>query len=293
MSEGPANDGRPASGGGAGAPRGGVPPITGATRVGAVVGWPVEHSTSPALHNAAFAAAGIDAVFVAFAVQPHSLPAALRGMSALRLLGASVTVPHKEAALLACDLLDASAEEAGAVNCIDFEGHRLVGHNTDAGGFTDALTSELGRDPSGARALLLGAGGAARAVAAGLRRAGVARMDVVARDPSRVSWCEAHPWRETELRQLCARSDLLVDCTSAGLTAADYPSPVPVDALPGSAAVASLIYGRPLPLLDAARARQLPAMDGAAMLVHQGARAFTIWTGLPAPLDAMWAAMGR
>jgi shikimate dehydrogenase len=266
-------------------------PIGGRTRVGAVIGWPVEHTRSPAIHNAAFAAAGVDAVFVAFAVPPPSLPAALRGMATLRFLGASVTVPHKEAAVLACDLLAPSAEDSGAVNCIAFEGHRLVGHNTDAGGFTDALGDRLGRDPSGARVLLLGGGGAARAVAAGLRAGGAARIDVVARSPARVAWCEAHPWRTESLAALCAKTDLLVDCTSAALGASEFPAPVPLERLPGSAAVTSLVYGRPLPLLDSARARGLAVMDGAAMLLHQGARAFTIWTGQPAPLDAMRAAL--
>ncbi|HLU67199.1 MAG TPA: shikimate dehydrogenase [Kofleriaceae bacterium] len=265
--------------------------VGGATRVGAVIGWPVAHSRSPALHNAAFAATGLDAVFVALPVEPHRLPDALRGMAALGFLGASVTVPHKEAAVPVCDLLDASAEQAGAVNCIQFEGHRLVGHNTDAGGFVDALEGELGRSPTGLRALLLGGGGAARAVAVGLRLAGAACIEVVARSPERVRWCQAHPWRPAELASLCARSDLLVDCTSAGLGQAEYPAPVPLGSLAEGAAVASLLYGRRLPLLEQARALGLAAMDGAAMLVHQGARAFTIWTGLAAPVEAMRAAM--
>jgi shikimate dehydrogenase len=261
--------------------------IAGTTRVAAVIGWPVDHSRSPALHNAAFAALGIDAVFVALEVAPPALPSALRGMAALGFLGASVTVPHKQACLELCDRLDHEAEAVGAVNCIAFAGDALVGHNTDAAGFVDALASDLGRQARGARALLLGAGGAARAVAHGLSSAGAAEVVVVARRPA--GWCGARSW--SDLAALAATCDLLVDCTSAALGAEGYPVPVPIEKLPDGAAVVSLMYGRPLPLLDAARARGLAAMDGAAMLLHQGARAFTLWTARPAPLDAMRAAM--
>lgn len=257
--------------------------IGGATRVGAVIGWPVDHSRSPALHNAAFAALGADAVFVALAVAPADLAAALRGMAALGFLGASVTVPHKQAAMQLCDSLDPAAEAIGAVNCVAFARSALVGHNTDAAGFVDSLASDLGRDPRGARAVLLGAGGAARAVAHGLAAAGAAEVVVVARRSA--SWCAARPW--SDLDGLAAGCDLLVDCTSAALGGQPYPAPVPVAALPAGAAVVTLMYGAPSPLLDAARARGLAAMDGAGMLVHQGARAFTIWTGRPAPIDVM------
>ena len=260
--------------------------IGGATRVAAVIGWPVEHSLSPALHNAAFAALGIDAVFVALPVAPGELAAALRGMAALGFLGASLTVPHKQAAVLLCDSLDPAAEAVGAVNCVAFAGDALVGHNTDAAGFIDALASHLGRDGRGARALLLGAGGAARAVAHGLGAAGAAAVTVVARRPA--DWCQVRAW--SELAGLAADCDLLVDCTSAALGGEPYPAPVPIAELPAGAAVVSLMYGRPLPLLEKARARGLAAMDGAGMLVHQGARAFTIWTGREAPIAAMRAA---
>ncbi len=261
--------------------------IAGGTRVAAVIGWPVNHSRSPALHNAAFAALGIDAVFVALPVSPARLPAALRGMAALGFLGASVTVPHKQTCFALCDRLDDAAEAIGAVNCLLFAGDALVGHNTDAVGFVDALASELGREARGARALLLGSGGAARAVAHGLRAAGAAEVTVVAR--SAPAWCAARSW--SELAGLAADCDLLVDCTSAALGGGDYPAPPPIDRLPEGATVVSLMYGRPLPLLEAARARGLFVMDGASMLLHQGARAFTLWTGRPAPLEAMRAAM--
>jgi shikimate dehydrogenase len=263
--------------------------IAGATRVGAVLGWPVAHSASPALHNAAFRALAIDAVFVALPVEPPALPAAVRGLVALGMLGASVTIPHKQAVLALCDDIDGGAERVGAVNCLVLDGGRVIGHNTDAPGFTDALRGELGIDGRGARALLLGAGGAARAVAVALADAG-ADVDVVARSP--VAWCEARPWTAESLAALLPACDLLVDCTPVGLGRdAALPAPLPIERLPDTAACCALSYGAPgSPLLAAARARGLATMDGAAMLVHQGAHAFTLWTGRPAPLAVMRAA---
>jgi shikimate dehydrogenase len=265
--------------------------IGGATRVGAVLGFPVAHSASPALHNAAFRALGIDAVFVALPVAPADLAAAVRGLVALRFLGASVTVPHKQEAARLCDRLEPAAAHIGAVNCLVFDGGEVIGHNTDAGGFLDAL-AELGRQARGARAVLLGAGGAARAVAAALAGAGAA-VDVVARSPS--AWCAARPWSAEVLAELLPGCDLLVDCTPVGLAREQggaVPAEVPIELLPAGAAVSALSYGAPgSALLARARARGLAGMDGAAMLVHQGARAFALWTGLEAPVDAMRAAL--
>jgi shikimate dehydrogenase len=256
--------------------------------VGAVLGWPVAHSASPALHNAAFRALGIDALFVALPVTPSDLPAAVRGLTALGMLGASVTIPHKQAVRSLCDQVDGGAERVGAVNCLVLDAGRVIGHNTDAPGFTDALRGELGIDGRGARAVLLGAGGAARAVAVALADAG-AHVDIVARSP--VAWCEARPWSAETLAALLPACDLLVDCTPLGLGGerdTALPAPVPIERLPATAACCALAYGAPgSPLLAAARARGLATMDGAAMLVHQGARAFTLWTGRPAPLAVM------
>jgi shikimate dehydrogenase len=263
--------------------------ITGTTRLAAVLGHPVEHSRSPQLLNAAFAAAGIDAVMVPLGVPPEDFGAAIAGLRAVRALGASVTVPHKLAAAAACDELSAAARAIGAVNCLTFDGGRLAGHNTDAGGFVDGLAA-AGFAPSGARALLLGGGGAARAVAHGLREAGAA-ADVIARSPDRVSWTRARPWIDAELREGFARADLIVDCTAAALAGgadeAAFVGGLPLAALRPAAWVATLVYHRRTILLERATARGHSTVDGRAMLVHQGARAFAIWTGRPAPLDAM------
>jgi shikimate dehydrogenase len=270
--------------------------IRGTTRIAAVLGFPVEHSRSPQLLNAAFAAAGVDAVMVPIGVPPEDLAAAVAGLAAMRALGASVTVPHKVAAAALCHERSPAAREIGAVNCLRFDGARITGHNTDEGGFIDGLAA-AGFDPRGKRAVLLGAGGAARAVAYGLRAAGVSGggLAVIARHPDRVAWAHASPWTAERLREAFAGADLVVDCTPAGLGdgEAAFVDALPLDALPAAAWAATLVYHRRTIWLERASARGHSTVDGRAMLVHQGARAFTIWTGRPAPIDAMTEAMTR
>lgn len=265
------------------------------TRVALVVGDPVAHSLSPAIHNAAFAAAGVEAVFVALRVKAADLAAAVAGFRATGILGVSVTVPHKETVVALCDRLEEPARTIGAVNCLSFaDDGALVGHNTDAGGFVDGLAEELGLDASGKRVVLLGGGGAARAVAAGLAVSGAEEVSVIARSPAKVGWAQAREWTAAELAAAAARADLVVDCTSTGLSPeaeSSLPIPFPVDALPDGAAVLSLVYHRKPALLVRAEERGLMVADGAGMLVHQGARAFRLWTGLEAPVEVMWRAL--
>ena len=265
--------------------------IRGTTRLAAVLGWPVEHSRSPQVLNAAFAAEQIDAVLVPLGVPPDGLAAAVAGLRAIRMLGASVTVPHKVAVLPLCDEVTAAARAIGAVNCLQLDGERLIGHNTDEGGFADGLAA-AGFELRGKRAVLLGAGGAARAVAYGLR--GGRAIEVIARRPTEVTWARAWPWEAEVLRDTFARADLLVDCTPIGLGTPDEAALVdglPLDALPRHALVATLVYHRPTLLLERAKALRHATLDGRAMLVHQGARAFSIWTGRPAPLAVMTRAL--
>lgn len=265
--------------------------IRGTTRLAAVIGWPVEHSRSPQMLNAAFAASGTDAVMVPIGAPPARLPAVIAGLRAMHALGASVTVPHKLAAAALCDQLSPAARDIGAVNCVHFDEDRLIGHNTDAPGFTDGLVA-AGFDRTGVRAVVLGAGGAARAVAYGLRER--ASVEVIARRPEAVAWTRARPWTPAELRAAFAGADLVVDCTPAGLANADevaFADALPLDALPARAWVASLIYHRTPIVLERAKERGHSIVDGKAMLVHQGARAFTIWTRAPAPIDAMTRAL--
>jgi len=265
--------------------------ITGATRVAAVIGWPVAHSQSPAMMNAAFAAAGLDAVLVPIAARPEDLAAVVAGLRAMRALGASVTLPHKLAVAKLCDEVTEAAAKTGAVNCLQIGADgALIGHNTDALGFSDALAA-AGFTIAGARCVLLGAGGAARAVDFGLRAAGAASVAVISRSP--VAWVAHEPW-SAAMSVDFQRADLVVDCTSIALDPASEPGfidPLPLDALPPAAWVTSLVYHRVPQLLTRAAAAGHRTLDGADMLVHQGARAFALWTGAAAPIDAMRAAL--
>jgi len=263
-------------------------------KIGVVIGWPIGHSKSPAMHEAAYAALGIDARFVALAVPPPSLAHAVTGLAAGGILGASVTIPHKEAVVALCTRVEPPADRIGAVNCLAFPGNgEIVGYNTDAGGFVDSLVDE-GVDVAGRRVVLLGAGGAARAVHAGLGDAGAGAITVVARRPESVTWTTAEPWREDVLGAELARAELVVDCTSIALDAAaetDAVARIPLAALPDGACVASLVYHRRPLLLTRAVERGLRTVDGKGMLVHQGARAFAIWLGRAAPVDVMTRAL--
>lgn len=256
------------------------------TRVAAVIGWPIAHSRSPAMHDAAFAACGIDARMEAIAVQPDDLSAEITRLRALPILGASVTVPHKVAIAALCDELSGPARELGAVNCLQIAGARMIGHNTDTLGFRDAL-AESGLDLRGKRAVILGAGGSARAIEHALRTGG-AVVDVAARTPASVAWIRARPW--SELPQIFATAALVVDCTPTGLdqkTDAEFTAQLSLAALPASATVATLVYGRRTQLLEAAASRGHRTLDGRLMLIHQAAHAFALWTGRPAPIDIM------
>lgn len=285
--------------------------IRGSTRVAAVIGWPVEHSRSPQMFEAAFAEAGIDAVMVPIGVPPESFAQIVGALRAMRAYGASVTVPHKLAAAGLCDELSAAARAIGAVNCLHFVGNRLIGHNTDCHGFTDGLVA-AGFEPEGKRCVILGAGGAARAVAYGLRIANAAAIDVIARRPQRVAWTTARPWTTVDLRSSFARADLVIDATTMGLAEPDTESsashgpaggrsiPVgtaesiaalPLDALRKEAVISTLVYHHRTLLLERASELGHVTVDGRGMLVHQGARAFAIWAGMLPPIQAMQRAL--
>jgi shikimate dehydrogenase len=264
--------------------------IRGTTRIAAVIGWPVEHSRSPQMLAAAFAAAGLDAVMIPIGVPPESFATVVEALKAMHALGASVTLPHKLAAAALCDELSPASQETGAVNCLRFEGGRLFGHNTDCHGFVDALVAK-GFEPEGKRCVILGAGGAARAVAYGLRVANAAAVDVIARRPQQVAWTTARPWSVVALRDAFARADLIIDATPMGLADRDADIAVvdalPLEVLPPKAWVTTLIYHRHPVLLERAAARGHEIVDGRGMLVHQGARAFALWTGSVPPIEAM------
>jgi shikimate dehydrogenase len=270
-------------------------------RIAGVIGWPIGHSRSPALHQAAFRAAGIDGAYAAFEVPPDRLGEALRGVGALGLLGVNVTVPHKTAAMAHLDEVDDLSRVIGAINTVVVgQDRRLSGTNTDAIGFYRALgrrLRELSLRPK--RALLLGAGGSARAVTMVLRERDIP-VAVVARNVDaagglvELGASEVVPWTDAGLARAIDGVDLVIDATSTGLDAdreRALPAAIPLDRLRAGALVCSLIYHREPALLAAARERGLPTMDGGAMLVHQAAAAFKLFTGVDADTDAMFAAL--
>ena len=278
-----------------------MPMPTGSTRLAAVIGSPVRHSLSPVLHNAAFAAAGLDWVYVALEVTEGRVPEALAGMRALGIGGLSVTMPHKEAVAAACDRLSDDAAALGAVNCVVNADGELVGHNTDGAGFVAALAADPGFDPVGQRCVVLGAGGAARAVAVALARAGAAEVAVVNRTAERAEQAVAllagvgRVVAPDGVAETVAAAGLVVNATSVGM-GESAPADLPVEPAPlhEGQVVVDIVY-RPLetPFLREARRRGVTAVNGVPMLVHQAAVAFELWTGVPAPVAAMTASVAH
>lgn len=268
--------------------------LSGHTHLAIVIGDPVRHSLSPVIHNAAFAARGLDWVFLACEVPEGRVPDALAGAVALGIEGLSVTMPHKAAVAAAVDELSPTARLLGAVNCVARHGDRLVGHSTDGDGFVDALADEADWAPAGARCAVLGAGGAARAVSLALAEAGAAEVAVVNRTPQNATSAAAlagDRGRVAEPGEI-GDFDLVVNATPLGMSGHSGPQ-MPVDPalLQPDQLLVDLIYEpAETPLLAAARERGLRAFNGVRMLVHQAARAFELWTGTEAPVEAMVAA---
>jgi shikimate dehydrogenase len=264
----------------------------GATRVAGIVGDPVSHSRSPAIHNAAFAALGLDWVFVAFTVPSGATARALDGVRALDIAGLSVTMPHKTDAAEACDALTPTASTLGAVNTVVARDRVLLGDSTDGEGLVRSLRDE-GVDPSGARIVVLGAGGAARAVVHALGAHG-ASVTVAARrlDAAELAASLAPGGLAVGLDDVggvVAASDVVVNATPLGMHG-EQP-PFALDALAGCRLVLDTVYHpSETPLVAAARSRGVPAANGLGMLVHQAAIAFEAFTGADAPLDVMRAA---
>jgi len=270
------------------------PAINAATRLCAVYGSPIRHSASPAMHNAAFATLGLDWRYLAFEVDPKNLRAAIAGARAMNFAGLNLTVPHKLLAVDMVDALDASAKKWGAVNTIRFGPEGTVGFNTDADAITQSLREDLRLEPCGAKILLLGAGGAGRTAALKLAAENVAELFLVNRTHSKAEEIAGEikmqsPSVKVSVGFPKANVDLVLNATSLGLKADDVP---PLDekqfSLKQTRAVYDMIY-RPAEtqLLAAAKAAGCQTANGLGMLLHQGAKAFQIWTGRPAPLDVM------
>jgi len=263
-------------------------------KVAGVIGWPVAHSRSPAMHEAALGALGIDARYVKLPVRPRDLAAAIAGVRALGLVGVNVTVPHKAGALPLLDEVEPQARRIGAVNTIWRDGERLLGANTDAPGLLQSLRDA--EVPMRGRARILGAGGAARAAVVGLADAGF-RVDVAARRPAAAQALVDLAGGNARALGLDAPMedvDLVVQATSATMSdaAEAFAAGLRIETLPRSASVLDLVYTpRRTAVLEVAERRGLRTIDGLGMLVHQGALAFRRFFGEDPDVDVMRAAL--
>jgi len=268
-----------------------------------ILGYPLRHTASPAMHRTALEAVGLAGTYEVWEVPPEGLAEAVARLRAEGVRGFNVTVPHKTAILPLLDRLEETARRLGAVNTVVNEGGRLEGWNTDRHGFLKGL-EEAGFRPPGCTALVLGAGGSARTVALALAWEGARAVLLANRTPERAqalaravaeegAEAQALPLEPSALAPALEKVDLVVNCTVVGMRhgPAEGRSPLPpglLARLPPSALVYDLVYNPPeTPLLAEARRVGLRTQDGVAMLVHQGAQAFTLWTGRAAPVSAM------
>lgn len=270
--------------------------ISGATRLAGVIGDPVRHSMSPVIHNAAYAAAGLDWTYVALPVSEGQVDAALDGAIALGIEGLSVTMPHKAAAARRCDELTPAAAHLGVVNAIRCVDGQVIGHNTDGTGFLAAL-AHADWNPIDRNVVVVGAGGTAKALSTALVAAGVQRVVVAARradaahEVAELAGPEAVGVGLNELSGAdWGAADLVANTTPVGMAQGPAPdrSLVPVETLSPDCRVIDAVY-HPLvtPLLASAAARGLATLGGVELLVGVSAEVFTWWTGVEAPIDVM------
>jgi shikimate dehydrogenase len=278
--------------------------INTSTKLFAVFGHPVGHSMSPPMQNAALAEMGLNAVYLAFDVPPEQLEPALRGLAAAGAAGVNLTIPLKESVVPLLDWVNPEAKRIGAVNTVKIAGSRLEGYNTDAPGFLASLRA-AGFDPAGQQCAVLGAGGSARAVALALVSAGArlilvnrtveraAELARILRDEGKGSVSYVALGDAPALERALAAAALLVNTTPMGMAPhADDPLPVPDATLHSNLLVYDLVYNpAETRLLAEARRRGARGVNGIGMLAHQGALALEIWTGRPAPVRTMEAAL--
>ncbi len=276
--------------------------VSAKTRLLGIIGHPVGHSLSPRMHNAAFAHDGADYVYVAIDVAPDDLTSAIRGLRALGFVGFNVTMPHKEAILPLMDELDETARLAGAVNTVVIKEGRLLGLNTDGSGFVEAC-GEAGVSLAGRRVLILGAGGAAAAVAVASLGEGASRLYIANRTTKRAGELRARLSEVTrgtevsvhtfdEAGEVAAEAEVLINATYLGMREED-PLPLPADALTADKVVCDAVYraGRETALIRRAREVGAWVVSGGRMLLYQGVQAQRVWTGREPNVEVMSGAL--
>ena len=275
--------------------------ISGKTSVYGIFGYPVEHTFSPGMHNAAFAKIKRDACYVPFAVAPADLKNAVRAIVPLGFCGLNITIPHKETIIPFLDDLTDDARMIGAVNTIEVARGKLIGHNTDGRGFLRSLREETGFSPKGKTILMVGSGGAARAVGFNLALSGAQTIVLCDLDTVKASKLGRDIQRKTDTRVMIVKpeglvkkaliAECIINATPLGLKAGD-PLPIPRHVIQKDHLICELVYN-PLwtPLLKAARSAGAKTLSGIGMLLYQGVIAFEIWTGGKAPVNVMKTAL--
>ncbi len=264
--------------------------ISGSTRVAAVIGDPISHSLSPVIHNAAFGHLGLDWVFVALRVPAGSAAVALAGAREMGIQGLSVTTPHKEAVAQLVDTASDAAKALDAVNTVVFKDGKAHGENTDGLGLLGALRTEFGIQPSGRKCAVLGAGGAARAIVLALGEADADEIIVVNRTRKRA---EAAAMLAPKIARAGSPEDvpdceIVINATTVGMASFVEGSPLPKGSFRRGQFVMDIVMSPPVTkLMTDAASTGATVTGGAAMLVHQAAHAFRIWTGTDAPIDIM------
>ncbi len=273
--------------------------ITGKTKIVGVIGDPVEHSRSPQMHNAAFAELGLDYVYVPFHIRPDELHAAIEGFKAINVVGINITIPHKQAIIPFVDEISREAELIGAVNTLIFNKGKIAGDNTDAPGFLQAM-QETGLDiPKGESAVVIGAGGSARAIVVALALAGLQSITIANRTVSKAIALASDLSERTGVRMegmgldnphlphAVATSALVVNTASASMDTS-HPPLIQTEWLNPQSIVYDIIYTPPKTrLMKAAAERGCHVIGGLGMLVHQGAIAFEKWTKIVPPIKIM------
>lgn len=277
---------------------GGKVMITGKTKKIGILGWPLGHSLSPLMHNAAFTALDLDYVYVPLPVQPENLAQAVAGLKAMDFTGANVTIPHKVAIMSYLDEIDPSAQFVGAVNTILIKEGKCIGYNTDSQGFIQSLTRKS-VTIRGKKAVVIGAGGAARAVASGLIQNGIHQITIGARNSLKAQeFTNFFPnfknllgcnWQDSTFTNQVKECDILINSTPIGMSTSEKEElPILWENVNQDATICDLIYNPPMTaFLNSAQIRGYRIVNGAGMLVEQGALAFELWTDKQAPRTIM------
>ena len=272
---------------------------SGSTKIVRLIGYPVEHSKSPLMHNAAFQSLGLDFVYVLLSVKAPDLKEAVTGLRASNVAGANVTIPYKEEVIKYLDEITPEAMFIGAVNTIHNREGKLIGYNTDGQGFITSLLTDGKIKLEGQRVFLIGAGGAGKAVAVKLAERGVERLvitdkigerteSLVSRLQENIPDCPVYAvaMASKEFAEAISESTLLINATPVGMNEGD-PCVIDPDYLHKDLFIYDVVYNRETPLVGEARKRGIKALGGIGMLIHQGAASFEIWTGQKAPVEVM------